>query len=35
LGLSADVTLPGKLSGWFYWNGKKAALHSGAQHLEM
>jgi hypothetical protein len=35
LGLSADVTLPAKLSGWFYWNGKKAALHSGAQHLEM
>jgi hypothetical protein len=35
LGLSADVTLPGNLTGWFYWNGKKTALHSGAQHLEM
>ncbi len=33
-GLAADVTLPGKLSGWFYWNGKKTALHPGQQHLE-
>jgi hypothetical protein len=33
-GLSADVTLPEKLSGWFYWNGKKTALHPGQQHLE-
>jgi len=33
-GLAADVTLPGKLSGWFYWNGKKTALHPGQQHIE-
>jgi hypothetical protein len=34
-GLAADVTLPNKLSGWFYWNGKKVALHPGQQHLEL
>ncbi len=34
-GLSADVTLPNKLSGWFYWNGKKVALHPGQQHLDV
>jgi alpha-L-rhamnosidase len=33
--LAADVTLPEGLSGWFYWNGRKAPLHSGLQHLEM
>jgi alpha-L-rhamnosidase len=33
-GLVADVSLPGKLSGWFYWRGKKVALHPGSQHLE-
>jgi hypothetical protein len=33
-GLAADVTLPGKLSGWFYWSGKKTALHPGQQHIE-
>ena len=32
--LTADVTLPEKLEGWFYWNGKRAALHGGSQHLE-
>jgi alpha-L-rhamnosidase len=32
-GLAADVTLPDKLSGWFYWKGKKVALHPGSQHL--
>ncbi|MGA2076580.1 MAG: alpha-L-rhamnosidase C-terminal domain-containing protein [Terriglobia bacterium] len=32
--LSADVTLPEKVSGWFYWNGKKTALHPGQQHIE-
>jgi hypothetical protein len=32
-GLVADVTLPEKLSGWFYWNGKKVALHGGQQRL--
>jgi hypothetical protein len=34
-GLAADVTLPNKLSGWFYWNGKKVALHPGQQHLQL
>jgi hypothetical protein len=34
-GLAADVTLPNKLSGWFYWNGKKVALHPGRQHLDL
>jgi hypothetical protein len=29
------VTLPNKLSGWFYWNGKKVALHPGSQHLAL
>jgi len=33
--LAADVTLPGKLSGSFTWNGKKVPLHPGEQHLEM
>jgi alpha-L-rhamnosidase len=33
--LAADVSLPPKVSGWFYWNGKKAPLHSGRQHLEL
>ena len=33
--LVADVTLPGKLSGSFYWNGKKTALHGGQQHLDV
>ncbi|HZP00284.1 MAG TPA: alpha-L-rhamnosidase C-terminal domain-containing protein [Terriglobia bacterium] len=33
-GLAAEVTLPPKLSGWFYWKGKKAALHGGVQRLE-
>jgi len=33
--LAADVTLPGTLSGWFYWNGKKLALHAGQQHLDV
>lgn len=31
--LIADVTLPAKLSGWFYWKGKKIPLHAGQQHL--
>ena len=29
----ADVVLPEKLSGWFYWEGKRVALHGGRQHL--
>ena len=33
-GLIADVTLPGKLSGSFYWLGKSKALHPGHQRLE-
>jgi hypothetical protein len=32
-GLVADVTLPVNLSGWFYWQGKKVALHPGRQHI--
>jgi len=32
-GLVADVTLPGTLTGWFIWNGKKVQLHPGDQHL--
>ncbi len=33
--LTADVTLPEKVSGWFYWRGKKTPLHGGAQHLKL
>jgi len=33
-GLAADVSLPEKLSGWFYWRGKKSALHGGTQNLK-
>jgi hypothetical protein len=32
--LIADVTLPGKLTGSFYWLGKSKVLHPGHQHLE-
>jgi alpha-L-rhamnosidase len=32
-GLTAEVDLPQKLSGWFYWGGKRTALHGGHQHL--
>jgi len=32
--LSADITLPGRLTGTFYWAEKRAALHPGRQHLE-
>jgi hypothetical protein len=31
--LTADVILPEKLSGWFYWGGKRVALHGGRQRL--
>ena len=31
--LTADVVLPEKLSGWFFWGGKRAALHGGRQQL--
>ena len=30
---TADVVLPEKLSGWFYWGGKRVALHGGRQRL--
>jgi hypothetical protein len=33
--LTADVVLPEKLSGWFYWNGQRVALHGGKQHLAL
>ena len=32
-GLVADVTLPGALTGWITWNGKKVQLHPRDQHL--
>jgi len=32
-GLTADVDLPAKVTGRFYWNGKQVALHGGHQHL--
>lgn len=32
-GLVADVTLPGRLTGWFAWHGKEHPLHGGRQHL--
>lgn len=32
-GLTAHVTLPGKLTGWFYWHGKKVRLRGGEQRL--
>ncbi|HEX5484306.1 MAG TPA: alpha-L-rhamnosidase C-terminal domain-containing protein, partial [Terriglobia bacterium] len=31
--LTAEVTLPAGLSGWFDWQGQRHALHSGAQRL--
>ncbi len=31
--LTADVTLSHSLTGWFYWNGNRYALHAGEQHL--
>ena len=31
--LTADVTLPEKLTGWFNWSGKRVPLHGGTQHL--
>jgi alpha-L-rhamnosidase len=31
--LTAEVTLPEKLSGWFEWQGKRVALHGGSQRL--
>jgi hypothetical protein len=32
-GLTADVDLPAKLTGEFYWQGKRTPLHGGHQHL--
>ena len=31
--LTADVSLPAQLGGWFYWQGKKVPLRPGRQHL--
>jgi hypothetical protein len=31
--LEVNVTLPERLSGWFYWQGRRTALRSGTQHL--
>jgi alpha-L-rhamnosidase len=31
--LTANIELPGKVSGWFTWKGKKKALHPGRQRL--
>ena len=33
--LTADVTLPPGMTGWFEWAGQKLALHGGAQHLQL
>jgi len=33
--LSADIELPGILSGSFDWQGQRVALHPGKQHLEL
>ena len=32
-GLTADITLPGRLTGTFVWKGKRFPLHGGKQHL--
>ncbi len=32
-GLTVEVDMPQKLSGWFYWGGTRTALHGGHQHL--
>jgi alpha-L-rhamnosidase len=32
-GLTANVVLPGGMSGWFYWSGQKRKLHPGEQEL--
>ncbi len=31
--LVIDISLPGKLTGWFYWRQNKVPLRAGAQHL--
>ena len=33
--LTADIELPGSLSGWFVWKGRRAALHPGKQHVAL
>jgi alpha-L-rhamnosidase len=32
--LTADITLPKDITGWFAWGGKKLELHAGEQHLQ-
>ena len=32
--LTADITLPSGMTGWFVWEGQRLALHEGAQHLQ-
>ena len=34
-GISADISLPGKLTGVFLWKGKQVILKSGAQKIEL
>ncbi len=33
--LTADITLPGGMTGSFVWKGQRLALHSGEQHLQI
>ncbi|HEV2418785.1 MAG TPA: alpha-L-rhamnosidase C-terminal domain-containing protein, partial [Terriglobia bacterium] len=33
--LTAGVTLPAGVKGWFYWKGHRHALQAGAQHLAL
>jgi alpha-L-rhamnosidase len=33
--LRANITLPGTLSGWIYWNGQRRALHPGEQQVTL
>jgi hypothetical protein len=34
-GISADITLPGKLTGIFVWKGKQVPLKSGEQKIQL
>jgi hypothetical protein len=34
-GISAEITLPGKLTGIFVWKGKTVNLKSGTQKIEL
>ncbi len=33
--LTADITLPGGMTGSFIWQGQRLALHAGEQHLQI